>query len=317
MQSYVETLKRKVGELDGQHWRQREGLDSEASIELQGSSNIETTDTENRKVPIHTPETGHTSMTEQSVQAAMGEIGFLSRNAIAEPRCEARGFPQALAMNNMVRAALSVSGDSPFQSSLPSYHRRELVAMMGPAGRLSKVFAAPYLDSFMNHIGSTFLHIDPLEMRRYFDTFFEGGGTENADTPYRNFNVYMVVAIAMMLTSEPGIELFANSLHGAAMESFNIIMEDNDSLKILRCIFLVIIYSMYSPSGGSTWHLLGLAVKKSISLRLHREKHHDTGISSEESDNRRNFFWSLYTLDRLVHAIITTVRGGVDSRTVR
>lgn len=170
------------------------------------------------------------------------------------------------------------------QSSLPPYRRQRLATMVGPAGRLSRVFAAPYLDCFLNHVDSAFLYIDPLEMRRYFDTFFEERDTENAGVPYGDFNVYRIVAIAMMLTFELGIELFASSLYGAAMESFNIILETHDSLGILRCIFQVIIYSTYSPSGGSTWHLLGFAMNKSISLRLHRETHHDTRISSEESD---------------------------------
>lgn len=67
MQSYVETLKRKVGELDGQHWRQRACLNSETSIELQGSPSIETTGTENQQTPSYTLETANTSMTEQSV----------------------------------------------------------------------------------------------------------------------------------------------------------------------------------------------------------------------------------------------------------
>lgn len=173
MYSYVEALKGKVDKLDGQHRRQRARLGSEVSNELQHSLNMETTDTENQQMSSHTPETASTSMTEQSVQAAMGEIGFLSRNAMAEPRRECRGFPQALAMNNMVRAALSVSGDSPFQSSLPSYRRQELVAMVGSTDRLSRVFAAPYLNGFLNQIGCMFLHINTLEMRQHFDTFFE------------------------------------------------------------------------------------------------------------------------------------------------
>ena len=63
-------------------------------------------------------------------------------------------------------------------------------------------------------------------MRRYFDTFFEERDTENAGVPYGDFNVYRIVAIAMMLTFELGIELFASSLYGAAMESFNIILEN-------------------------------------------------------------------------------------------
>ena len=83
--------------------------------------------------------------------------------------------------------------------------------------------------------------------------------------------------------------------------------KDHDSLKTLHCIFLLIIYTMYSPFGGSTWHLLGLARNQSVSLRLHREPHPGCGKSPEEITSRRNFFWSLYTLDRLVDKATITI----------
>lgn len=312
MCSYVETLKRKVDELEEQHRRQRAHLENDAHIDSQPSSSRDTTSSEGQGFSDQTPTTVHTDITERSVQAAMGEIGFLSRNAMAEPRCEARGFPQAFTMDNMIKASLAVSGENPSESSIPSSHTQKLVAMMGDVGKLTKEFAAPYLDRFINTIGLMFLHIDPLEMKGQFDTFFEeqrdfGYNSNTAcriTTPFRDFNVYMAVSIGMLLSSEPCIEMFARSLHSAAMEGFTVILKDRDSLKTLHGIFLLIIYSMYSPFGGSTWHLLGLARNQSVSLRLHREPHPGCGISSEEMNSRRNFFWSLYTLDRLVYSII-------------
>lgn len=312
MCSYVETLKRKVDELEEQHRRQRARLESDVPIDSQPSSGSNTTSSEDQGQSEQTPITVHTDITERSVQAAMGEIGFLSRNAMAEPRCEVRGFPQAFTMDNMIKASLAVSGENPSESSIPSSHTQKLVAMMGDVGKLTKELAAPYLDRFINSIGSMFLHIDPLEMKRQFDTFFgeqrdfgyNSNTASRAITPFQDFNVYMAVSIGMLLSSEPCIEMFAKCLHSAAMEKFSAIQKDRDSLKTLHCIFLLIVCSMYSPFGGSTWHLLGLARNQSVSLRLHREPQPGCGMSSEEMNSRRNFFWSLYTLDRLVHLII-------------
>lgn len=236
---------------------------------------------------------------------------------MAEPRCEIRGFPQAFTMDNMVRASLAISGESPTMSSVPSSRSRKLVAMLGNVGQLTKELAAPYLDRFIHSIGLMFLHIDPLELRRHFDAFFDektGRFGNNSNTgsrviaaPFRDFNIYMTVSIGMLLSSEPCIELFARSLHSAAMEQLSVVLRDRDSLKTLHCIFLLIIYSMYSPFGGSTWHLLGLARNQSVSLRLHRQPRPSCGVSSEELTSRRNFFWSLYTLDRLVDTTTTTI----------
>lgn len=282
----------------------------------QPSSTRTTTSSEEQRQSGQTPTTVHSNDTERSVQAAMGEIGFLSRNAMAEPRCEIRGFPQAFTMDNMVRASLAVSGECPTESSIPSSHSRKLVAMLGGLGQLTKELAAPYLDRFIQEKRLMFLHIDPLELKRQFDAFFDEKGNCFGDssnienrvtTPLQDFNIYMAVSIGMLLSSEPCIELFARSLHGAAMEQFSVVLKDRDSLKILHCIFLLIIYSMYSPFGGSTWHLFGLARNQSVSLRLHREPHPGCGMSPEEIASRRNFFWSLYTLDRLVDTTTITI----------
>ena len=314
--SYVETLKRKVDELEGQYHRPRACPKGYTPIDSQPSSTRTTSSSGEHGQSDQTPKTVHSNVTERSVQAAMGEIGFLSQNAMAEPRCEIRGFPQAFTMDNMVRASLAVSGKSPTESSIPSSHSRKLAAMIGDVGELTKELAAPYLDRFIHSIGHMFLHIDPLDLERQFDAFFYEKGNRsdnNSNTAnrvtdsFRNFNVYMVVSIGMLLFSEPCIGLFARTLHGAAMEQFSIMLKDSDSLKTLHCIFLLIIYSMYSPFGGSTWHLLGLARNQSVSLRLHKEPHPSFEMSSEELTSRRNFFWGLYTLDRLVDTTTTMI----------
>jgi hypothetical protein len=61
------------------------------------------------------PVEGHDGL-DSSVQTAMGEIGFLSRSAMAEPRDDTSGFPRQLAMSQMLQAILSLSGASPSQN---------------------------------------------------------------------------------------------------------------------------------------------------------------------------------------------------------
>lgn len=237
----------------------------------------------------------------------MGEIGFLSRNAMAEPRDETRGFPQELAMGNMVRAALVISGEDPSQSRDLCNHRRTFVTMMGPATGITKEFATPYVNRFLDHVGVMFLHIDRRKLQGEFDSYFDAHRGQpshtkapNPDTAFLGFRVYMAVAIGMLLTPEPGSELLATGLHAAATERLTIIIEQVNCVKTLHCLWSLALYSMLSSLGGSTWHLVGLAMKKCISFRLHREPYPDSDTSQEELNSRRSIFWALYVLDRWV-----------------
>ncbi|KAE8167669.1 hypothetical protein BDV40DRAFT_312124 [Aspergillus tamarii] len=309
--NYVETLKRKRDELDAQFRQQRARRESDDSVPPQPSPNMETTSEGTPGDLKQTPSTAPTSFSERSVQATMGEIGFLSRNAMAEPRDETRGFPQELAMGSMVRAALAISGEDPSQSRDLCHHRRTFVTMMGPATGISKEFAAPYLSRFLDHVGVMFLHLDRRELQDEFDSYFDARREQpshtngpNSGTAFFEFRVYMAVAIGMLLSPETGSELLATGLHAAATERLAIIIEQRDCVKSLHCMWLLALYSMFSSLGGSTWHLVGLAMKKCISFRFHRELYPDSDMSQEELNRRRSIFWAFYVLDRTISCVM-------------
>ena len=60
----------------------------------------------------------------------------------------------------------------------------------------------------------------------------------------------------------------------------------------------LVIYSLYSSSGGSAWHFLGTAIRRLVSLGFFREPEVHDHMSAEEIDMRRWLFWSAYILDR-------------------
>ncbi|RJE20365.1 hypothetical protein PHISCL_07304 [Aspergillus sclerotialis] len=101
---YIETLKRKAEDLDNQSRRQRARLDTNDNAGTSQSPNTLTEAPQNSpQTSLATELTKHTSPTERSVQETMGEIGFLSRNAMAEPRDKTPGFPQELAIEGMIK----------------------------------------------------------------------------------------------------------------------------------------------------------------------------------------------------------------------
>ncbi|PWY71423.1 hypothetical protein BO83DRAFT_399663 [Aspergillus eucalypticola CBS 122712] len=280
---YIETLKRKAKDLDDRSQRRRPQAAHDSPQTSHG-----------------TPLTEQTSLTERSVQAAMGEIEFLSRNAMAEPRGEASGFPQELAIGNMIKAILAISGKDPTQSLFSLSQKSKYRNMLGQTPTLTREVVADCMGRFFGHTKALCPYINEGEMLEYCDSFFDGSHVSHAIsyTAFRDFNVYMATAIGMLLSPESGIELFASSLHSTAMQRFPTILGSNDDLKMLHSMQLLIIYSMFSSMGGSTWHLVGLAMKKAISFRFHKEPLSDIGIPEQKLNRRRTIFWNLYTLDR-------------------
>ncbi|KAJ5127037.1 hypothetical protein N7448_007816 [Penicillium atrosanguineum] len=286
--SYVSTLKRKRDDLDDQLQRQRASRYRQGLQHESGSSGQEAT--------------------EHTVQAAMGEIGFLSRSAMAEPRDETSGFSEELAMGRMVRAALALSGAIPTQSSIDT-HGQKIAEMNDPTIHLRRKLAVPFFTSFLETMGSQFIHIDSKDLWRDFDsTFKDSDDTVGSNAPKfaaKAFVVYMSVATGILLSRESGsLQGLAGGLHRKATKLLPRIMGSGNRIEILHCMLSLVLYSMQSPQGGSTWHLVGLAMKKAIAFRFHNDPDLSVSISSNVLMMRRNTFWSLYIVDRTISTIM-------------
>ncbi|GKZ26987.1 hypothetical protein AbraIFM66951_005803 [Aspergillus brasiliensis] len=301
---YIETLKRKVEDVGDQSRRQRPRLAADTSDgRTSQSPNIPTEAAQNSPQTSHdTPLTEQTSITERSVQAAMGEIEFLSRNAMAEPRGEASGFPQELAIGSMIKASLAISGRDPTRSLCSLSPKSRYTSMLGQAPALTREIVVECMDRFFDGTKALCPYIDEGELLGYRDSFFDSSQEpqKTSYTAFRDFNVYMAAAIGILLSPESSVEMFASSLHSAAMQRFPSILGGNDDMNMLHSLVLLIIYSMFSSTGGSTWHLVGLAMKKAISYRFHKEPLSDLGIPEQTINRRRSIFWNLYILDRTI-----------------
>ncbi|KAI9930275.1 hypothetical protein MW887_012088 [Aspergillus wentii] len=293
---YIESLKRKADDLHDQREQQRLRVSNASPIPVQ-TATPQTSD-------VAVSQADDMRAREQSVEAAMGEIGLLSRNAMAEPRDKTNN-PKELAMGNIVQAALDISGEDPSRSSYAAPHSRRIATMIRQTDILNREFALPYLDRFLDHVAVIFLHIEPTRARQQWDAFFathDESREQTVDESFRNFIVYMNIAVGMLLSREPGVDVVAGSLHAAAMNSFKMVMDSDDPERILECMLSLVIYSFFSPLGGSAWHLIGLAMQKSISFGFHREPPMDTPPSTQ--NYRRCLFWSLYTLDRTISSVM-------------
>ncbi|KAL5344042.1 hypothetical protein BJX70DRAFT_405219 [Aspergillus crustosus] len=293
---YVDSLKQTIQALEGLALRKRR----------RGA----TDDSEQDATPSVPPESNNGL--DSSVQAAMGEIGFLSRSAMAEPRDDSGGFPRQLSTSQMLHAILSLSGASPSQSRGTDEESSQwnMLALKDPLQALSKEAAAPFIRHFLQHVGIFYLHFDGKELEEQVDAFFSSARPASGDEMdavrcNRDLSVYLAIAIGMLLSPQSSrMEVVAQGLHSAAVKLLPRILQSGNCDSLIHSLLLLIVYSSLSPTGGSCWHLMGLAMKKCVAFRLHRAQEAESTLSVEEVTKRRNVFWSLYIIDRTLCTVM-------------
>ncbi|KAF4465895.1 C6 transcription factor [Fusarium albosuccineum] len=209
----------------------------------------------------------------------------------------------AYGIKNMVRDALSIDNSVPFHSREPNSFPG--VAQL-PFPSQDHPLAPEYLTSYFDHVHSClpFLHENMKEPTELLDRQRLSSDMGSPILP-------MVLAIGAILRPgrNPITTYNAIVFHNAAVESFES-LPPSSSIQTVQFLLLATIFSLYSPTGGSTWHLLGLAIQVSITLGLH----HRRGIALQGEDRliAENIFWSTCVLDRLISATLGRPYGIVD-----
>ncbi|KAL4876985.1 hypothetical protein BJY04DRAFT_231142 [Aspergillus karnatakaensis] len=249
---------------------------------------------------------------DSSVQAAMGEIGFLSRSAMAEPRDDNGGFPRQLSTSQMLQAILSLGGGSPSRSTMTEEESSHwnMLALKDPLQAMNKEVAAPFIRHFLDHVGISYVRFDRKELKEQCEAFFSSdrpasGGEIDPVQCNREVSVYLAIAIGMLVSPQSSrVEVVAQGLHSAAVKLLPRMLQGGNCTDLIHCLLLLTIFSMLSPTGGSCWHLLGLAMKKCVAFRLHRAPDPGSTLSTDEVVKRTSLFWSMYIIDRALCTVM-------------
>ncbi|KAL4888035.1 hypothetical protein BDV59DRAFT_149896 [Aspergillus ambiguus] len=309
MPNYVETLKRKAQELHSNVRSQRARLQSAPSAPLlpEPTPHVHAT---SPGICEQSPATVVSTGTQQSVQATMGDIDFLSRSAMAEPREETHGFPPQLGMESMVRAVLQIPGENaPHSSGLVASRPR--LPVVGMASKISREVAEPYLQLLFQHRESIYLTLSEATLKQDANIAFGRGMEDLAvheiSSVYhvRCFRARMAVALGMLISGDLDCNVFADDLHKQAMEHLPAVLQSNDVLNVVSCLLFLIYFSILSAGGGGpTWHLVGLAMKKCIAFKLHKKPQPELRLPHPQVERRKQVFWSLYVVDRAISCVL-------------
>jgi hypothetical protein len=252
----------------------------------------------------------------------MGAIGQLTNRAMAESRSEPNQSINKLTLLHMVQAALAIDGHDPSASTSRRLGQDD-PEKLSPCSLPPRQEAVEYIRGYlgaMYHI-PCLVRSDETTLVSHLDDVAAIAPEQQCSQPDINsnistsastsatglFEIHIQVAIGIMV-SQDAVRLanYAHSLHGAATRFLPAVFRSRHYADSLRSLLLLIAFSLVHPGGGSTWHLLGLAMRLCITAGFHKEPTSQTGLLSEEIEEARWLFWSVYVLDRCVNSLLST-----------
>ncbi|KAH7162000.1 hypothetical protein B0J13DRAFT_535033 [Dactylonectria estremocensis] len=300
---YIDSLKQRVADLE--HTLQvAEQQQTRAARDLSGSV---TALSPPQGGPIHSidavaataPSTGLGPLPDDedlSVQDTMSAIGLLSNKAMAESRAYSSDVPHKLAMSEMILAALAIDGQDPSVASLsrPAFVIEDHLLSLDRDSTIS--YVRQFLDwsVFLPHI------VEDRLLELYEAVVGPHSQAGHATIPgLPRFNAYLAVAIGIMMSPEANrLSTLALSLHAAAVKLLPIVLRSQEPLDLLHCMLLLVVFSIFSPAGGSTWHLMGVAMTTCIASGIHKDHALQSRLGVDSIYRTNWMFWSIYLLDR-------------------
>jgi hypothetical protein len=280
--SYIESLKSRIRILES---RTDELCSNDDSPNQHRSSNLPDSD-----------EAIDPSPERSDLQDAMHEASYLSLSAMAEPTDRQRSSPQGLSILTLLLAAMSVGGANP---SLPVGNNASLSGPMAdfrktifPHGSsLSGAQITAAFEIFVEKISGSFPVMTRRELQEEFDVVTGDIERVSNESPEKVVIVSIGIAIGLLISPMYNFtEVLASELAARAMQLMPRVFDHTADIAVVRCLTVLTIYSLYTPHGGSAWHLLGLAMTRSISCGMHTSRASDLDAASRA-------FWTLYILD--------------------
>ncbi|KAJ4250929.1 hypothetical protein NW762_011579 [Fusarium torreyae] len=300
---YYESLKRRVTELEdkvriaeqkhaGARHASFGASDALSPLDNRSHRSIDASMPSNRD---NEPGTGN-GEDQSTVQDTMSAIGLLSNKAMAESRANTGDVPHKLAITESISAALAVDGRDPSKAS----SSQPMFVVEDQLIPLTRDLTLSHMQRFLDWI--VFLpYIDEARLMEQYDSVLGSndmtGNAEASRLPH--FNTYLAIAIGISMSPEASrLSSLATNLHCAAVKLLPLILHSQEPFDTLHCMLLLAVFSMFSPAGGSTWHLMGFIMTNCIAAGLHKTVISQDRLGADSIYRTEWLFWSLYLLDR-------------------
>ncbi|KAK8125399.1 uncharacterized protein PG998_001158 [Apiospora kogelbergensis] len=305
--SYIEALKRKVQLLElqtGQQASPHQSQDESASPASDARTGSE------RRTPWSS--VSRAAGCRDSIQA---EMGSLSLAAMAESTGEQPLLPRArpfLSFETLLRSSTGVAASNLSRSDTPNpalhgafgdFHR----ALLRQGLQLNSIDTQKPFDRYLDMSIQCFPFIERTQLMEEYAIVSRAdlgnSGELLASSPGQIVRTYVAVATGILLTPDfRHMETFATSLALTAQQHIPRVDGSSRELETVQCLIAIAVFSLFTSFGGSTWHLLGLALSRCVSAGMHHIRVSDAQSDDEEKRGSSRAFWCLYVLDTLVSA---------------
>lgn len=309
--SYIESLKARICSLeaqsDGTSGTPRSGLDAENSPPRCQNSNLFEHDTPRGPSPRIDGTSVERSST-NDLQDAMHEASYLSLSAMAEPTDGQSLSNQGLSFRTLFLTITSVGGTNP---SLPIGTNVSLSGSMANfrnqlfshGGALDATQVAAAFKTFLEMAPTYFPPMTPRELEEWYNSVNiteRVGDAERTmhESPEKIVIVSIGVALGLLLSPNYNFaEVLVSELATRAIRFMSRVFDECRDLAVVQCLTALSIYSLHTTYGGSSWHLLGLAMTRCISSGMHTSRVSDMDSDSDVKRKTSRVFWTLYILD--------------------
>jgi hypothetical protein len=245
----------------------------------------------------------------EDLVTTMHVMDYLPLSAMAELRDRQQTSQhQQYSFETFLNAAISVAGSDPAYSrstdnalseSIESFYQT-----LVPAGmKLSRSITDEPVHRYLDICDASCPFLDRkafLIKYTHIMESLEKAQTELASSQASSDTLLVNIAIASGILVSPSYQHKESVSTTLAQRAFRLlpqVLSESDNSAIVRCLIVLTIYSTLSPLGGSTWHLIGLALARTMSAGMHTVGVSDCRASDKEKQECGRLFWSLYVLD--------------------
>lgn len=231
------------------------------------------------------------------------DVAYLSLSAMAEQTDNQTFSTEGLSYLTMLHAATGISGSDPvlplhdneaLSGSLAEFRQTKLIEVDLGSAEMCTAY-----QNYVDMVVQTYPFASSGQLSEYREAAIMASRDDRAeDLPEHLAVTYLGTATGLLLDAHyTHKELLASSLALRAIKLMPKVLDLRGSLPALRCLVALIILSIFTTFGGSTWHLVGLAMTRCISAGLHTFRSLNNQTQDDAQDDRSRLMWTLYIID--------------------
>ncbi|TID23839.1 hypothetical protein CANINC_003131 [Pichia inconspicua] len=224
------------------------------------------------------------------------EVGFITLNAAGDPYYigETSAYSIAKAINSSIDCYSSNYTKNEAHISVPE----DELPFKFPCLQV----AEELFNCYKRSVHCQYPFLDWSFAEKCFDIII----VKKSQDKFANFFIFMIFAIASQIQNTSNnnkSSRYTKAYYIKAFETANFVFEVA-SLRTVQAFLLIAVFSQKMPDGVSGWQAIGLAIRTSIVLGLHRKayKKRNESMTNEQlalQDLKSRVFWSAYGIERI------------------